>query len=178
MKQPNDFKKYSKTGSALSSIGLVVILLSVILFIYLDREKENSIVEVKKELSHKDSITTVLIDTLKMMQEVMKKDRVECITNPLKDKMPNGDPLFLFTLRVADSALLDQLEKVEYYFDHPSYNPKLKVSTQKETGFSIKYKGWGCMSIVPVYLHYVSDDKIDTVLFPMCDKAKIELSKL
>ena len=177
-KEPKDFKKYSKSGSILSSVGLLVVLLSVILFIYLDKEKESSIVEVKKEILHKDSITTVLIDTLKTMQEVMKKDQVECIASILKDKMPNGDPLYLFTLQIADSSLLDKLKKVEYYFDHPSYNPKIKASTQKEKNFGISYRGWGCMNTVPVYLHYLSDNKVDTIFFPMCDKAKIELNKL
>lgn len=89
--------------------------------------------------------------------------------------MPNGNPLYTFTLRLTDSTLVKKVKKVDYYFNHPSFNPKLKSSIDKYNNYSLSYRGWGCMEMINIYLHYEDNNKIDTIFFPMCDKTKIEL---
>ena len=91
--------------------------------------------------------------------------------------MQNGDPLYVFTLRLKDTILADQLSKVDYYFNHPTFDPKIKSSTDRTGNFSISYQGWGCLQVIDVYLHYRNKSQVDTIRFPMCDKTKFILPK-
>lgn len=176
MEQIDKFKKHSRWGTIFTAVGAGVMVLSVLLFFYLNDKKDNDLADTQKVLVKKDSITHVLKRELILEKKQNKTEVVECTANLLKQKMPNGDPMYQFTLRICDSTLVPELKKVGYYFDHPSYNPKLKISTTKSNHFAVSYKGWGCMNTVPVYLYHL-DASVDTIVFNMCEKTKIVLDK-
>jgi hypothetical protein len=167
--EPHEFKKHSKIASILSAIGVFIILLSVVLFLYYNFKSQK--ITAKTEKSLNDSR-----DTVRLFKSIIKKDIVECTALTLKDRMDNGDAIYLFTLKIADSLLVPQLSRVDYFFDHPSYKPKLKTTSDSSNNFSISYRGWGCISKVPVYLHYKKTLTVDTIVFPMCDKTKVVLA--
>ena len=173
--QAPDFKKHSRTGSIISAAGLIVVLLSVGLFIYFDRKKEEKNVTTENQLVRKDSVASLMNDSLNTVRKIIQDDLVECNAVLLNESMADGKPLYIFTLKVKDSLLVTKLKQVDYFFDHPSYHPKLKVSTDARNAFKFTYRGWGCIENVPVYLHYREGSRVDTVIFPMCDKTKIEL---
>ena len=173
--QLQNFKKYSRTGSIISAAGLIVILLSVVIFIYFDREKESKITTTENQLIQKDSLTTMLNDSLNIVKQIINEDKVECTAILKNAKMANGDPLYEFSLKIKDSLIVSKLKCVDYFFDHSSFNPRLKTSNDAKNNFKLTYKGWGCLDTVQVYLHYKESPKTDTIIFRMCDKTKIEL---
>jgi hypothetical protein len=129
-------------------------------------------------LTRKDSLVKTLNDTLKIVRLDLKKEIVECIGLPLGTNTANGLPKFNFILRIKDTSLIVELSSVGYYFDDVTYRPKLKISSNAKNNFSIAVNNsWGCMAMVPVYLHF-KNNTTDTILFPMCDKAKITLPKI
>ena len=182
--QLQNFKKYSRTGSIISAAGLIVILLSVVIFIYFDREKENKITTTENQLIQKDSLTTMLNDSLNIIKQIINEDKVECNATLLNARMADGNPLYVFTLKIKDSLIISKLSSVDYFFAHSSFNPRLKTSKDAKNNFKLSYKGWGCLDTVQVYLHYkeslktdtsFKSPKTDTIIFRMCDKTKIEL---
>jgi len=169
------FKKHSRTGSILSGLGILVIFLSVVLFIYFDRVKQNKITLSNSELIKKEALTIKLNDSLKVVKKIIHEDKVVCNAKALNQKLPDGKSAYLFTLKIKDPILATKLTSVDYFFDHPSFNPKLKTSRDSKHNFKLSYEGWGCLEKIYVYLHYKSSPRTDTIIFPMCDKTQIEL---
>lgn len=149
---------------------LLLLLIIVIIFIFTTKTREHNI-DLQKE---KD--TAIAINNL--LKAELKIDIVECIGVPNGSYTANGLPLYDFKMKISDTLLNSSLIKVEYYFADVSYNPKLKCSENSKENFSIGItNSWGCMSIVPIYLYY-KDSRIDTILFPMCKKAKLQLPNI
>lgn len=180
LKKQNDKKQ--------RTISLVIILLSIglISFIfYLTTQKQRTNENLTKTLDTtkqiitiKDSIVDQLKDTLKTVRKDLKAEIIECIGVSTGTTTSNGLPKYNFTIRVKERSLVSELSSVEYYFDDVTYHPKLKTSNNPKNNFSITIpNSWGCMNLVPVYLHF-KNNAIDTVFFPMCDKAKIAIPKI
>lgn len=159
------------------------ILISFIFFLITQKQKTNEILKqtvdsTKVAMKKNDYVVKQLKDTLKKVRKALKVDIIECLGIPLGTETKDGLPKYNFTFKIKDTSLLSRLSSVDYYFDDITYNPKLKTSFNPKNNFSIKISNcWGCMNIVPVYLHY-KDHNIDTVFFRMCDKAKIVLPKI
>jgi hypothetical protein len=58
--------------------------------------------------------------------------------------------------------------KVQYYFDNPTFVPKLWDSFDSKNDFQLKYVGWGCIDSVKVSLVGRDGSHHDTS-FKMCD---------
>jgi hypothetical protein len=102
---------------------------------------------------------------------------IECLGKPTGTYSSSGLPMYNFVMRISKAGISEKLSRVEYLFDHSSYNPRLKPSKSSKTNFSIEIRNsWGCLDIVTVYL-YFKNNQVDTIAFPMCDKAKIDLPK-
>jgi hypothetical protein len=159
------------------------ILLFFIFFLITQKQKTNEILKqtvdsTKIAITKNDSVVKQLSDTLTKVRKALKADIIECFGIPSGTETKDGLPKYNFTIKIKDTSLISKLSSVDYYFDDITYNPKLKTSTNPKNNFSIKiFNSWGCMNIVPVYLYY-KDHNIDTVLFQMCDKAKIILHKI
>jgi hypothetical protein len=125
--------------------------------------------------SRNDSVEQRLSETVKSLSEELKSNIIECVGVPTGRRTINGLPLYDLTMRISDTSIVSALKKVEYYFADNTYNPKLKSSDDSSGFFSIHItNSWGCMTTVPVYLHY-KNNTIDTIRFPMCEKIRLRL---
>jgi hypothetical protein len=82
----------------------------------------------------------------------------------------SGDKTFFnvrFWLDLPPERMPEVL-KVQYYFDNPTFVPKLWDSYDSKNGFQLKYTGWGCIDTVQVTL-VSRDGKTDSLPFKMCD---------
>jgi len=161
--------------------SLVLILTSLVIlfliFIFTKNTKENNL-KLESKLDTTEIIKDSIEAKLNNLSEKNKTDIIECIGVPTGGKAISGIPLYDFTICIIDSTIISSLNKVEYFFADDTYNPKLKISENASNNFSIKItNSWGCMSIVPVYLYY-KNNNVDTINFPMCDKAKLKLPEL
>jgi hypothetical protein len=185
----NDFeklieeKKQSDRKQRKTTFLFILLSLAVIAAIYLftiNTKKANDVLSQKLDTVQviKDSLSKKLNDTLSFMTKELKSDIIECIGIPTGRETSNGLPLYEFTLRITDTSIISSLKKVDYYFADDSYHPKLKSSDNPLKFFGIKIpNSWGCMPTVPIYLHF-KDNSIDTILFPMCNKAKLKLPQI
>ena len=179
--QKQNDKRQRRTSLIIISVAAMLIF--IIFYSITKKQKANETLvqtldTTKVLITKKDSIVKQLKDTLMKVKRNLKEEVVECIGVPLGTTTTTSLPQYKFTIRIKESSLISQLVKVDYYFDDITYHPKLKTSTNSKNNFSISInKSWGCMEIVPVYLHY-KNNSLDTILFPMCDKAKIVLPKI
>ncbi len=72
------------------------------------------------------------------------------IAVPLRHKRDAQDrPLYNFMLWVElPASRRNDIAKVEYRFDHPSYLVKTRTGTDPSNSFAISYLGWGCLQHV------------------------------
>ncbi len=167
-----DFSRHSRTGTIVSTVGLFIILLSVIFFIYLDKEKDTRITYTK-------AMAIALQDSLKIVKKEIKGNIIECIAKQTQQSMTWKQPQYKFMFTVNDTVLVNKLDKVEYFFNHSSFDPnRFRRSQDASTNFRAYYLGWGCLNVVRVYLHYKNTSNVDTIYFRMCDKTKFEIRKL
>jgi hypothetical protein len=69
---------------------------------------------------------------------------IKAIKGEPTDKLPNGRQRHNYWLWLeAPPDILDQIEQVEYRWDHPEFNPRRTVSTNRATGFKDGYNGVG-----------------------------------
>lgn len=80
-----------------------------------------------------------------------------------------GRRVYDFRLWVdAPPALKDQVQRVRYQFDHPTFINKFQESTEPSNGFAVSYRGWGCLYLVTITLFF-KDGRSEQVLFDMCN---------
>jgi hypothetical protein len=167
-------KKQRIISMIFTSISLIILF---VIFMLIKNTKEDNL-ELGNKLVTKNKITDSLENRLNTISNAFKSDIIECIGVPTMRKTVTGLPLYDFTMCITDSITILSLKKVEYFFADDTYNPKLKISENASQKFSIIItNSWGCMNIVPVYLHY-KNNNVDTINFPMCDKAKLKLPEL
>lgn len=74
---------------------------------------------------------------------------------------------FTIWLEMTD-AELRKIQKVTYYYNHPSFKrPKVEV-TNMAGGFRTEYKGWGCLENMPITITY-RGGKEENIIFRMCE---------
>ena len=54
----------------------------------------------------------------------------------------------------AHEETLDEIEKVEYEFNHETFTQKKLTSKNKSSHFSSGYRGWGALKNVPVTVFF------------------------
>lgn len=60
-------------------------------------------------------------------------------------------PSYRFTTWVEGPPdAIQEIESVEYQFNHPTFKDKVQVGRDRPSGFRVGYTGWGCLSIVTV----------------------------
>jgi len=173
-KKKADDKKQRIITTVIVSLSIVAVL--VIFSVVTITNKTN--VDLIKNIDTTKLVTQRLNDTIQFYSKELKSDIILCVGKPTRRITSNGLPKYNFTFEISDSAIISNLLKVDYYFADDSYNPKLKSSDNAENKFKIFVNdSWGCMKIVPIYLHY-KNDKVDTLLFRMCDKARLDLPEI
>jgi hypothetical protein len=63
-----------------------------------------------------------------------------------RSRSSHGDPNHNFSLSLdVPSEYKDEIQRVEYYFDHPTFQQQTYTSSNPSTNFKITYFGWGCL---------------------------------
>jgi hypothetical protein len=171
-----DKKKYSKAGRIVSMLGIIIMLLSTSLMIYFNTQKENDFEDTFERLRTVRDSLKMIQDTLDKVKVSMKLDEIESYAVPLDQNVPHHS--YNITIRIKDPMLIPKLKSVEYYFNHYTFHPKLKTSTDSNSQFAVTYRGWGALFNVPVYLHYKDNSKVDTINYKMYTDIRIRLSPL
>lgn len=171
-------KKQWRINVLITFISIVIIVIIINLTTKTKNINETLTNKLDTAYVIKDSLARKLKDTLQIISKKYESDIIECFGFPTGKKTSTGLPMYNFTIRIFDSSILPTLKKVDYYFADDTYNPKLKTSDNAIKHFAININNsWGCMNIVPVYLHF-TDNRVDTIFFPMCKKARLDLPKI
>lgn len=172
--ESSNFSKYSKTGSLLASIGVLIMISSFIVFIFRDKNKTEKIDKIKSELVVKDSLASKLQNTIKHLKPEIKAVSWAVPTGRLSYPSPTTPlPEYQYFLSVKFAAnLKGKIKKVDYFLDHPTFRQKHYYSTIEKDSFTVYYKGWGCLSIVKILIEQVNNKK-DTIAFEMCNNLRL-----
>jgi hypothetical protein len=81
---------------------------------------------------------------------------------------PNGNGVYDFSIFVnASDDVLNNIEKVTYDFNHPTFKKPHQESADSEDKFAVRYVGWGCLTNVAVTV-YLKDGTKQSIPFDMC----------
>ena len=90
-----------------------------------------------------------------------KSVKLDGITN-------KGRQIYDYSIWLQTPILLkDRIEKVDYFFDHPSMLKKHRESKESSNGYSVSYRGWGCLEPVLITVH-LTDGEIFKLNFYQC----------
>lgn len=138
---------------------------------------------IEIELNNKQLALNQAVNLLNKQQSEILSDKKKYSDIDLKQSItPNtsaellsGGPketkTYLFKLWIeASEDVKKKIRKVDYFFNHPSFG-KEKTYSSKNTNdnFSIKYEGWGCLSLVVITIFPLEGKKFD-IYFDMCAK--------
>ncbi len=141
--QSNEFKKHSKTGSVISAIGLVAILVSVILFIYFDRKKQEKLISKETALENiNDTLNKTILKLDTVSNSLSTTDSL--LTADLRNDKPASSDTNGITLNknsIEKYKLIAKVTKgIVFIQIHNSIKEAqctpLKVSL-REAGFSV-----------------------------------------
>lgn len=85
------------------------------------------------------------------------------------------DQRYQFTIRIwtPDSQgveeVTDKIERVDYFFNSPTFREPHKTITDPSGGFAVDYTGWGCVPDVKVEIRF-KNGETRTKQFNMCDQ--------
>ena len=84
---------------------------------------------------------------------------------------PDRDNYYTFTLAVTGSEeAMNRIASAAYEFNHPTFQQKVQRSSDRSSGFSVSYIGWGCLRSVIVTLQPMDKaEKPERIDFNMCD---------
>lgn len=83
-------------------------------------------------------------------------------------RQTGSGPEYKFSIMVNSTpAVLNAIREVEYRFDHPTFNQKVQVASNKDDGFAVRYVGWGCLNRVGITVR-LQDGVEHTFDFNMC----------
>lgn len=86
-------------------------------------------------------------------------------------KNPQGQTIFFYSLMPAQAwreKAMREVAVVTYRMDHPTFQNGL-LATGRESGFTARYTGWGCLTNVVVLVEYVDPNRpADITEYDMC----------
>ncbi|HRI07066.1 MAG TPA: hypothetical protein PKW35_04570 [Nannocystaceae bacterium] len=88
---------------------------------------------------------------------------------PQASMVDAGGGLYDFSVWLdMPAGVADQIERVTYLLNHPSFRDQNRTVTASEGGFRVSYRGWGCLDSVVVTLQHKTGER-DKMVFNMCD---------
>lgn len=99
------------------------------------------------------------------------EDWVTLEIRPVVTAIPKEDQdgYYTFEIRLRGlESVKDQIVKVVYDFDDPSFKNRFVTVTDKNNGFRTSYNGWGCLPGLEATI-YFDDDTTITYEIDMCD---------
>lgn len=172
----NHIKKSRKWGTIISSMGVLFMVGSMIAFMINHSYKND---EIKEAIAVKDSIISVVADTIKKMSDSSNKDVVMIDSKAKNMNYTNvrGKKIYEMTFKLKRKYIKKDIVEVRYFFNNPTFSEKMKVSTNRKKGFQIKYLGYGCIDTVKVYIVH-KNNKIDSLIYKMCDEIKFDMESI
>jgi len=83
-------------------------------------------------------------------------------------KASDGSPLYNFTIYInSPQELLNEIQKVTYDFDHPTFPNPHQESSNPATRFATGYIGWGCLRNVRIKV-FLKKGTVHDIDFDMC----------
>jgi cell division protein FtsB len=182
-------KKRSLQGSLISVIGFVFILIG---FVYAGSNLNKLNVDInqkKAELTKLDSINKAIESEIESNKITIENNQtaiselvaeINRLTDPkinvransteLKGVLdPSGKQIYDFNIWITSSQnTVNKIKSVSYNFNESSFLMKNRESTDGSNGFSVGYRGWGCLSVVVVIVEY-KDGSQEKLYFDMCE---------
>lgn len=171
-------KDIKRTSSILSAIGILIMLVSLGVFLIIDRNKANRLSEKSSELATKDSLNDALADTLRLLRPAISPlayaEPTNKMSRPRIGNIRREVPEFAYylCLDIADS-FQKQILSVDYFLDDPTFQNKHYKSSNSRDSFRVGYRGWGCLDMVMIYIEK-RDNTRDTISFDMCNNLRLK----
>jgi hypothetical protein len=175
-------KKQARQGAVISAVGFLAIVIGFVIAGTKLSELNASILEKTNEYQLLDSLNVAISHEIDTHQEMIAQ-LIEEI-NRLKDptvqvranataipglKDPQNRQVFDFNLWITSSQFtLNRIRKVNYNFSESSFMLKNRASSDDSNGFTVGYRGWGCLTAVAVDVEY-TDGEIERIFFNMCE---------
>lgn len=169
-----EYKKLQKSSyisAALTLMGFVIIVSSLAFSYSQIKEKEirlNKLTKIEKELESKIKRQELRIQELewasspKAIIAQTKAVKLDGVTDP------NGRQIYDFSIWLQVPVMLrDKITRVEYSFDHPSMIKKTRESSEISNGYSVSYRGWGCLTAIDIKVHFQAGE-IYWLVFNQC----------
>ena len=155
---------------------IVLVAIGVIAFFYVSTQVSQEL-QVLNELTGQKEALQIEYNNLKKNVEQLYSVRVtpENLVYELKATAKAtgrinsaGKTTYNFSIYInAPEESLNQIEKVHYFFDHPSFSNQHFDIFDKDTAFSVTWIGWGCLFKLPITVH-LKDGTQQAIDFNMC----------
>ena len=181
-----ELKKSSQASLTMVILGAIALIASLVYsgtrLAPLEEEINQKSIQIaelaktEKEYLHKIQSAKNEYEELKSNIEKLYAVRVTKANNVYELKatakatgvVTNNHSLYHFSIFVnAPKATLNNIRKVTYVFDHPTFREKVRISESADNRFMTKYKGWGCLTKVRTTLELVDGDS-QQIDFNMC----------
>jgi hypothetical protein len=150
-----DLRRWIRITGRLTVLGLVASIFLIGFNAYKAAELDKQIAQKQAKLKE---LETAYSTALKLANAPVKEipifDQIQPKAKAVTvgaQKDSTGNQQYDFTVWLdAPDTIRSQIEKVTYYFDHPSFIDKTKWSTDPSNGFAVSYRGWGALRLVTI----------------------------
>lgn len=175
-----DLRRWARLTQRLAVGTLIAALVLIVFGAYklnsIVTEKQREISELNKQIEQRKTTLKQLDEDYQKLREIANApikqsavfDQLRPIAKALPaDKGSDGTQHYNFFIRLeAPESVLEQIARVTYHLDHPSFKNKAPVSTNSRDGFEITYYGWGALRLVPIDVE-LKNGKTHTYYFDM-----------
>ena len=111
--------------------------------------------ELKRQFGSVYEIAAKSSDGDREIREMIARAPIETVVEPraTAEPLPDREGSYKFTLSVdSPEGRRGEIERVKYFFDHPSFLKKEYDSTDAQNDFQVSYTGWGALRQVRITL--------------------------
>ena len=175
-----EYKKLQKSSyisAFLSLMGFVIIVSSLAFSYFQIKQKE---IRVKELTQKEQELASKIEDQERRIEELEWASSPKAIFAQTKAVKLDGiidsagRQIYDFSVWLQIPVLVkDKITKVEYFFDHPSMLKKMRESMEGSNGYSVSYRGWGCLNPIDIRIH-LNDSEIYELVFDQCTGAQMK----
>ncbi len=169
--QYKQLQRASNISAILTLLGVVVVI-SALIFSYFEiRKMEERVAELAAEESQLKEKIEHQKAQIKQYEWASSPQAITAQTkavelNGIKD--PSGRQVYDFSIWLQVPVLLkDKIKQVQYVFDHPTMLNKTRESTEASNGYSVSYRGWGCLKSMTIKV-FLKDGESHEIQFDQC----------
>ncbi len=170
--------KASKLAAIFTLFGFLIVIASISYSTFKLATLNKKLGAKKEEIHNKKEELDGLqkkIDQLNQTIDILKYAPISSLITPKAFAVPitglrdaENRQIYDFTLWIdLPYSRRQEIQSVEYKFEHSTYFDKLKTGREPSNGFSVSYRGWGCLNVVGLTALLENGDKVQTS-FDMC----------